>query len=54
LVNQKVLYDVMSELEDGTSLKINYGDIQGQDQDWQNIPGEEVSILPVLPPTRCD
>lgn len=45
LLNPEILYEIMSDERtcDSKSLKIDYGDISGQDQWWECMPGEEVS-----------
>lgn len=42
-IDKNVLYKVMTDLAlGGRALDLNYGDINGPDQDWMSIPGEEV------------
>lgn len=44
-VRRDIIYDVMSQLSSDrkSSLKLDYGQISGQSQYWESIPGEEVS-----------
>lgn len=52
-VDKEVLYNTMSELNTnfGRALQLDYGDISGQEQDWECVPGEEASSAKsILPP----
>lgn len=46
-VDKDALYSAMSELVTryGSRLELDYGGINGNDQTWESIPGEEVSTL---------
>jgi hypothetical protein len=46
-VDKEALHSTMSELVTryASRLKLDYGDISGNDQTWEPIPGEEVSPL---------
>ncbi|KLJ09372.1 hypothetical protein EMPG_15235 [Blastomyces silverae] len=44
-LDRTVLYEVMKEFSQVYSfLELDYGQIEGPEQDWYSVPGEEVSI----------
>ncbi|KAL4770711.1 hypothetical protein BDW60DRAFT_223804 [Aspergillus nidulans var. acristatus] len=43
-LDKKVLFDVMSSINDYNRLELPYGDMHGADQDWVCIPGEEYTV----------
>ncbi|KAL6236701.1 hypothetical protein BDW75DRAFT_206292 [Aspergillus navahoensis] len=45
-LDKRVLYEVMSKINQLGSLELPCGDIHGNDQDWVCIPGEEVCTYP--------
>lgn len=47
VLDKNALYDAMSQGKKYDSLDLPYGDITGNDQDWQSIPGEEVRVLSI-------
>ncbi|KAK3291519.1 uncharacterized protein B0H64DRAFT_330444 [Chaetomium fimeti] len=51
-IDKDALYSAMCELVTpyASCLRINYGDINGRDQTWVSIPGEEVSRFSVAHP----
>ncbi|KAJ5369628.1 hypothetical protein N7509_014240 [Penicillium cosmopolitanum] len=44
-LQKETLYRAMQDIGGFTRLDLDYGDFHGDDQDWQNIPGEEVTVL---------
>ena len=43
-LQKATLYRAMQDIGGFTKLDLDYGDFNGNDQDWQNIPGEEVVL----------
>lgn len=43
-LDKKALYDAMSSGKTWDSISLPFGDITGNDQDWQSVPGEEVRV----------
>ncbi|KAJ0420825.1 hypothetical protein BJY00DRAFT_301336 [Aspergillus carlsbadensis] len=44
-INKTILYSVMHGLSSFCHLKLDYGSITGNDQDWLCIPGEEYTVI---------
>ncbi|WEW58298.1 hypothetical protein PRK78_003766 [Emydomyces testavorans] len=44
-IDKDSLYDTMADLSSYAALKVDYGNISGQGQNWNSISGEEFSVV---------